>query len=75
MNITREIGARGLNCPMPILHTKKIFNNISGGGVLNVTTSDPRSPRNMEVFCRQTGYELLPSLQNGASCVFLVHKS
>ena len=36
MNIDRELDARGLNCPLPILRTKKSLNEMSSGQVLRV---------------------------------------
>jgi hypothetical protein len=32
MNIDKELDARGLNCPLPILRTKKALAEISAGG-------------------------------------------
>lgn len=74
MNIEKEIDARGLNCPMPILRTKKMLGEVKPGGVLKITTTDPGSQKDMEAFCRQTGNELVQSHQDGNSYVFLVRK-
>jgi tRNA 2-thiouridine synthesizing protein A len=55
----RELDARGLNCPLPILRTKKLLNQMSGGQVLRVVATDPGSVRDFQAFARQTGNELV----------------
>ena len=57
--IDREIDARGLNCPLPILRTKKALNDMQSGQVLRIVATDPGSVRDFEAFSRQTGNELL----------------
>lgn len=74
MNIDKELDTRGNNCPMPILRTKKAINELSTGGVLKISASDPGSVKDMEAFCRQTGNELIQSLQEGGIFTFLVRK-
>ena len=57
--IDREVDARGLNCPLPILRTKKALNDMKSGQVLRITATDPGSVRDFEAFSRQTGNPLL----------------
>ncbi len=38
-----EIDARGLSCPMPIVNTKKAFQNLQSGQVIRVLATDPGS--------------------------------
>lgn len=66
LNADLELDARGLNCPLPILRTKKSITALKTGQVLRVIATDPGSVKDLEVFCKQTGNELLASdLQNG----------
>ena len=55
----REVDARGLNCPLPILRAKKALTDLPSGQVLKVMSTDPGSKRDFEAFARQTGHELL----------------
>ena len=55
----KELDARGLNCPLPILKTKKALNEMSSGQVLKVISTDPGSVRDFQTFARQTGNELV----------------
>jgi tRNA 2-thiouridine synthesizing protein A len=74
MNIDKELDARGLNCPLPIIKTKKALNDLTSGQVLRVTSTDSGSVKDMEAFARQTGNELLQSAEEGGSYVFLIKK-
>lgn len=55
----REVDARGLNCPLPILKAKKALAELSSGQVLKVLSTDPGSQRDFQAFARQTGNELV----------------
>jgi tRNA 2-thiouridine synthesizing protein A len=55
----QEIDARGLNCPLPILRTKKALSTLKSGQVLKVIATDPGSKRDFQTFSRQTGNPLL----------------
>lgn len=74
MNFDKELDARGLNCPLPILRTKKALSQLASGQILKVSASDPGSVRDMHAFTRQTGNELLSSVEAGGEFVFLLRK-
>ena len=44
MNFDKELDARGLNCPLPILRTKKALSDLQSGQVLKVLATDPDYP-------------------------------
>jgi len=60
----RELDARGLNCPLPILKTKKALADMSSGQVLRVTATDTGSVRDFQAFAKQTGNDLLEQSKN-----------
>lgn len=70
----REVDARGLNCPLPILRAKKSLNDMSTGQVLRILATDPGSVRDFQAFSRQTGNELLSSIEQSGEFVFLLRK-
>jgi tRNA 2-thiouridine synthesizing protein A len=74
MNFDKELDARGLNCPLPIIKTKKALNDLSSGQVLRVTSTDSGSVKDMEAFAKQTGNELLSSGEEAGNYVFLIKK-
>ena len=72
--IDREVDARGLNCPLPILRTKKALNDMQSGQVLRVLATDPGSVRDFEAFARQTGNRLLEHTESDGVYSFLVKR-
>ena len=59
MQVDKEIDARGLNCPLPILKAKKALTDMSSGQVLRVISTDSGSMRDFQAFCKQSQNELL----------------
>ena len=74
MNFDKELDARGLNCPLPILRAKKSLGDMSTGQVLKIVTTDPGAVKDFQAFSRQTGNDLLSSAQAGAEFMFFVKK-
>lgn len=66
MNADRELDARGLNCPLPILKAKKALADMTSGQVLKVIATDTGSVRDFQAFAKQTGNELLGQETVGA---------
>ncbi|GMV55370.1 MAG: response regulator SirA [Betaproteobacteria bacterium] len=70
-----ELDVRGLNCPLPILRTKKALAGLGSGQCLRILATDPGSVRDFEAFARQTGHVLLESGENDGEFQFLLqHK-
>lgn len=69
-----ELDARGLNCPLPILRTRKSIQSLSSGQVLKIIATDPGSVKDLEVFCKQTGHQLLDSRQSNGEYHFSIRK-
>jgi tRNA 2-thiouridine synthesizing protein A len=63
MQYDRELDVKGLNCPLPILRTKKALAEMQSGQTLRVLATDPGSVKDFQAFARQTGNELVSSGQ------------
>ena len=63
MRFDKDLDARGLNCPLPILRAKKALNDMRTGQVLRIVTTDPGSVRDFNAFAQQTGNELISSTE------------
>ncbi|MBZ0092163.1 MAG: sulfurtransferase TusA family protein [Burkholderiales bacterium] len=74
MNFDKELDAKGLNCPLPILRTKKALGELAAGQVLKVIATDPGSVKDMAAFAKQTGNELLSSAEAGGEYQFFMKK-
>lgn len=59
MQFDRELDVKGLNCPLPILRTKKALSEMSSGDVLRVQATDPGAVKDFHAFAKQTGNQLL----------------
>ena len=72
---TQILDARGLNCPLPILRTKKALSSMGTGETLAITSTDPGSLKDMQAFCKQTGHELVSSSTNQGEFEFLIRRA
>lgn len=59
MQANKELDARGLNCPLPILKAKKALADMTSGQTLRVIATDAGSVRDFQAFAKQTGNELV----------------
>lgn len=75
MNFDKELDARGLNCPIPILRTKKSMTAMASSQVLKILSTDPGSVKDFQAFARQTGNDLLSSAETGGEFVFFMKKN
>ena len=74
-NVADKLDARGMNCPLPILKTRKAINQIKIGEILEVSATDPGSVKDMASFCEQTGNRLVASNESSDGYVFLIEKA
>ena len=74
MNFDREVDASGLNCPLPILRTKKALAEMQSGQVLKVISTDPGSVRDFALFARQTGNELVEQADQAGAFTFYMKR-
>jgi len=74
MAFDAELDARQLVCPLPILRTKKSLSQMSSGQVLRIIATDKDASKDFEVFCRQTGNELLSASEQDGEYIFLIRR-
>ncbi len=75
MQVDKELDARGLNCPLPILRAKKALAEMQAGQVLRIVATDPGSVKDFQAFCKQTGHMLLEQSEAEKVYTFLMkHK-
>jgi tRNA 2-thiouridine synthesizing protein A len=74
MEFDKELDARGLNCPLPILRTKKALADMTSGQVLRVLATDPGSVKDFQAFAKQTGNVLVAHDQVASEFTFLMQK-
>jgi len=74
MQFDKELDARGLNCPLPILRTKKALTDMTSGQVLKIVATDPGSVKDFQAFSKQTGNELLSSETADKEFIFFMKR-
>lgn len=74
MHYDAELDARGLNCPLPILRTKKKLAELTSGQVLKIEATDPGAVKDFQMFAKQTGHELLGQSDSGKEFTFFMKK-
>jgi tRNA 2-thiouridine synthesizing protein A len=73
--IDQTLDARGLNCPLPILKTRKAMNGLIAGQTLQIIATDPGFVKDIGAFCQQTGNDLVSSHEEGCEHIFVIRKS
>ena len=74
MEFNKEVDARHLNCPLPILRCKKGLSEIAAGETLKIMATDLGSVKDFQAFCKQTGHELLELDETDAIFTFYIKK-
>lgn len=74
MQFDKELDARGLNCPLPILRAKKALTDMTSGQVLKILATDPGSVKDFQAFAKQTGNELLSSETASDEFIFFMKR-
>ena len=74
MNATKELDARGLNCPLPILKAKKALADMISGQTLKVIATDAGSVRDFQAFAKQTGNELVEQQTDGPDYITVLKR-
>ena len=70
----KELDARGLNCPLPILRTKKSLTEMMSGQVLKIIATDPGAAKDFQAFAKQTGNALLSADEADKVFTFFMQK-
>ncbi len=70
----QELDCRGLNCPLPVLKTKKAMDSMTQGEVLKMISSDPGSMNDITAWANRTGNDLLSSGSTDDGYVFIIKK-
>ena len=69
-----EVNCQGLNCPLPILKTKKTIDGMSSGEILKMTSTDPGSASDVSSWSKRTGNNLIYDNEENGVYTFLIKK-
>ncbi|PRD44398.1 response regulator SirA [Phyllobacterium phragmitis] len=65
---------KGLNCPLPVLKTRRKLQDMPAGTCLWVETSDPLAAIDMPHFCAENGHRLIETVTVENGHRFLIRK-
>jgi tRNA 2-thiouridine synthesizing protein A len=74
MDYDKELDARGLHCPLPILKAKKALADMFTGEILRIIATDRGAQRDFQAFAKQTGNDLVAQNQNDDEFVFFMRR-
>ncbi len=70
-----ELDCQGMLCPLPIIKTKKAIDSMGSGQVLKMISTDVGSINDVKAWTRQTGNELLSSLDESGVYTYFLRKA
>lgn len=74
VQLSIQVDARGLSCPMPIVRTAQAIKTVASGGLVEVLATDPGSVKDFAAWSRTTGHELLEQTVDGGVYRFLLRR-
>jgi tRNA 2-thiouridine synthesizing protein A len=74
LQITQQVDARGLNCPMPIVRTAQAIKALMPGQLLEVLATDPGSVKDFAAWSRSTGNTLVEQTVDGGVFRFVLRR-
>ena len=69
-----ELNCEGLNCPLPVLKTKKKIDGMSSGEILKMTSTDPGSVNDVTFWSKINKNYLLSHAEDGGVYTFYIQK-
>lgn len=72
--MTEIYDLRGLNCPLPVLKTRKRLQSMRAGDRLTVETTDPLAAIDIPALCQEDGHTLMKSMAVDGGHRFVIEK-
>jgi len=73
--IAKQLDARGLRCPLPLLRAKQALVALAVGEVLDILANDQGALRDIPAWCQLSGQELLLQEERDGMLRFLVRRT
>ena len=74
MTPDREVDARDLLCPLPVLRARKVLQSMREGEVLQVLATDAMAAIDLPHFCAEAGHEHLGMTTQDGAQVHLIRR-
>ena len=67
-----RLDARYLLCPLPVIRTQQMVDELAHGDIVEVICTDPGALNDIPAWCRVHGHELLSASSSGEDIVVTV---
>jgi len=71
----QELDTSGLNCPMPVMKTKKALKSLADGQVLHLIATDPATNEDIPGLVEELGYQITESGEDGGKYHFYIKRA
>ncbi|MBL7178606.1 MAG: sulfurtransferase TusA family protein [Desulfobacterales bacterium] len=68
------LDVKGLYCPMPVLKTRKMFDSLKIGDILQVITNAPATESDLQNWARSTGQKIVGIQRQDSEISFSIEK-
>jgi tRNA 2-thiouridine synthesizing protein A len=68
------LDTKGLNCPLPVLKTRRALRNMTEGDILTVHATDPASQIDFQHFCNTTSHDLVESTEADGVFTYVIRR-
>ncbi len=75
MPAVRQVDARGLQCPGPIMQLKAAMDKVEPGQTVSIVASDPAFGRDVAAWCHSTGHRLIEVVPEGRDVRALIQRN
>jgi TusA-related sulfurtransferase len=65
VQVAKQVDARAMACPGPLLEAKKSIGDVKVGEVLEIWSGDKATQTNLERWCKKLGHDYLGSIDEG----------
>ena len=70
-----QIDVRGLQCPLPVLKTRKRLLSIKHGETLRILATDPATAIDFPHYCTESGNQLVSQYEEAGIFIFIIRKT
>ncbi|MBI4683754.1 MAG: sulfurtransferase TusA family protein [Nitrospirae bacterium] len=70
-----SLDCKGLNCPMPVIKTKKALDSMSSGQILFMQATDPGTKADIAALLKRTGNELVEMKEEKGELLYYIKKT
>ena len=72
MEATHQLDTKGMLCPIPVIKTQNMIQNLQPGDTLRVEATDPGVMHDIPAWCRINGHKILDKYQEDKNFYLII---